>query len=78
MIPLPENILELIKLWRRFGKDSIGYPVSKKSGAGLAESASQGEVQQAKSSLLYKFKVFSIREGPNGCSRTTSTNGIRK
>jgi len=40
MILLPEDILELIKLWRRSGKDFIGHYVNKtwKSGADLVKS----------------------------------------
>jgi len=62
MILLPEDILELIKLWRRSERDFIGHPVSKtwKNGADLVKSVLQEEVQQGKGSLLYKFIMLEL------------------
>jgi len=62
MILLPEDILGLIKLWRRSGRDSIGHPVNRmwKSGADLVKSVLQREIQQEKESLLCKFTMLEL------------------
>jgi len=62
IILLPEDILGLIKLWRKSGKDSIGHPVSRmwKSSVDLVKSASQGDAHQKKGSLLYKFIMLEL------------------
>jgi len=62
MILFPKDILELIKLWRRSGKDSIRHPVSRmwKSGVDLVKSVFQGEIQQEKENLFYKFIMLEL------------------
>jgi len=59
MILLPKNILELIKLWRRSGKDFIGHPVNRtwKSDADLVKSVLHGEVQQERKVSLQIYNV---------------------
>jgi len=58
MMLLPENILKLIKLWRRSGRNSVSRMW--KSGVDLVKSASEGETHQGKGSLLYKFIMLEL------------------